>query len=830
MLLRLPLLLTLWLSLYSAFANAVGLGNIYLKSNLHQPLDAEIELTEIQGLGAEEIFPNIGNVDDFQRAGIYRPAVLTGLKFQTILRTNGTGFIKVTSQRPIEEPFLNFLVEVHWPNGRLLREYTLLLDPPAFERPMVAPRQSPIPSELTSHRAPNANKRLISKQSTRPNAVDPAAPQYAGRSRDEGPFHAKTYKVIGNESLLQVAAKVRPDGQVSAEQTMIALLRLNPEAFEGYNINRLKNGVTLKLPDAEIALALTHRQALWQIAMHHEAWQKHKQLPVVNNIGQKHLSSTVERSHHAIVETPVTPDSNSGAKKLLKSELILSREQADQLAQENSELRGRLQNLDQQLDSLNALVMQQDDQLTAMQSVDYIKAKKDAESKATTENKEKEEKEVVTVTPADNTKKQQKQAVKEKTPNAKIPNEKTPVEPGVVTSPQPDFFNSLLFYALSLLVPLVAAIGLIAYRRRRNDEELDEELLDVLGFGLAENPDTENKKEDGQQTNDPLQDADTYMINGQFSEAVDALKQAIEKEPNNAELIVKLLEVYAKNKDLENFKINYATLESLGNADALKSAEVSKSYFPADSFAVERFSESQSTVEEQKVPDSDTLALDLNELDEDFDPGAFDEFALDLDDVAPAPEQPTGIDDNENVSGPDIALDLNDQTEELEFESKSSDASAVVDTDHELDFDISDLEMTGEPIETANSTTESAEMPGLDFNIDDVNLEAPQSNTSEQGADSSLDMEDVGIEFEASEHSSESTSDQLADDFDELDLDDELDDLNYPTDDEVTIKLDLARAYIDMDDKEGAVDILDEVLEQGSTEQKEEARELLAQL
>ena len=104
---------------------------------------AEIELLQVQDLNRTEILPNLASRSDFERAGVDRPYALTGLTFKTEIDASGRAVIKITSTRPIQEPYLNFLLEVHWPSGRLLREYTLLLDPPAFSEQPPAPVQVP---------------------------------------------------------------------------------------------------------------------------------------------------------------------------------------------------------------------------------------------------------------------------------------------------------------------------------------------------------------------------------------------------------------------------------------------------------------------------------------------------------------------------------------------------------------------------------------------------------------------------------------------------------------------------------------------------------------
>ncbi|MEK9824285.1 MAG: peptigoglycan-binding protein LysM, partial [Gammaproteobacteria bacterium] len=129
---KLQLLTAALFALYCSSALSVSMGDLELQSALNQRFEAEIELKNVGRLGVEEILPNLASLDDFNRAGVERSYQLTDLRFKVNIREDGTFVILVTSTKPIIEPFLNFIVEVIWPTGRILREYTVLLDPPVF--------------------------------------------------------------------------------------------------------------------------------------------------------------------------------------------------------------------------------------------------------------------------------------------------------------------------------------------------------------------------------------------------------------------------------------------------------------------------------------------------------------------------------------------------------------------------------------------------------------------------------------------------------------------------------------------------------------------------
>ena len=147
-------------ALSSGMAHALGLGEVTLQSALNQPLVAEIELLEVRDLASNEVLPNLASPEEFIKAGVDRQYFLTDLKFTPILKPNGKSVIRVTSNKSVREPYLNFLVEVLWPSGRLLREYPLLLDPPLYAPLLLAQRLLPLSQFLPRLRLLHLSHRL----------------------------------------------------------------------------------------------------------------------------------------------------------------------------------------------------------------------------------------------------------------------------------------------------------------------------------------------------------------------------------------------------------------------------------------------------------------------------------------------------------------------------------------------------------------------------------------------------------------------------------------------------------------------------------------------
>ncbi|WP_053214379.1 FimV/HubP family polar landmark protein [Pseudomonas sp. Q12-87] len=207
---------------YPALAAALGLGEITLHSALNQPLRAEIALLDVAGLGEGDLSASLASPDDFSRAGVERLFFLNSLRFTPVLRGERS-FIQVTSSKPVEEPFLNFLVQVSQPNGRVLREYTVLIDPPG------APGIVPAREDSSAAPQPSMPSQAI------PARKPPAAVQ------------GKRYTVVQGDNPWVIAKRLHDAGSnASVNELMQAIQALNPGS------DRLSIGQRLLLPDSAV--------------------------------------------------------------------------------------------------------------------------------------------------------------------------------------------------------------------------------------------------------------------------------------------------------------------------------------------------------------------------------------------------------------------------------------------------------------------------------------------------------------------------------------------------------------------------------------------------
>ncbi len=372
-------------ALSSGMAHALGLGEITLKSGLNQPLNAEIELVEVKDLNQSEVIPSLGSPEDFSKAGVDRAYFLTGLKFTPVVNANGKSVIRVTSSQPVREPYLNFLMEVLWPNGRLLREYTVLLDPPLY---------APTPT-ITATAAVAAAPAVV-RPAPQPIARAPQAPVTAAPATRSAPAAAPVaasapvasagkldgqYTSSKNDTLWEIALRARPAG-ASVHQTMLAIYDLNTGAFIDGNINRLKSGQVLRLPTAEQAKSRTSDEAVALVAEHNKAWKEGRsvaassarQLDATRRDTAGAAPATSEKSDRLSLvsgqegKAQGSDKSAAAGNAALQNKLAVTQETLDSSRRENTELKDRLKDLDSQLEKLQRLIKLKDAQLAKMQA------------------------------------------------------------------------------------------------------------------------------------------------------------------------------------------------------------------------------------------------------------------------------------------------------------------------------------------------------------------------------------------------------------------------------------------------------------------------------
>lgn len=264
---------------------ALGLGDIRLSSALNEPLRAEIELLAATPEELDNLTVQLAAPETFQRYDLDRPMFLAGLRFD--IEKSGradSNVIRVMSTEPITEPFITFLVEATWSRGRLLREYTLLLDPPTFAPPPTTSAAAPVTVPTRTGLAdsgqierPAARSQMPPTETSSPPAASPRLPfeepasanSFGGPTFDGTPGGNRV--VTRGDTLWSIAQEVRPDDRLTFSQTMLAIFEANPQAFDG-NINRLRAGATLRIPSADDVFRISRGIAVNEVLRQNAEW------------------------------------------------------------------------------------------------------------------------------------------------------------------------------------------------------------------------------------------------------------------------------------------------------------------------------------------------------------------------------------------------------------------------------------------------------------------------------------------------------------------------------------------------------------------------------
>src|SRR5450830_268318 len=246
--------------LWGSNAAALSLGRITVQSALGEPLRAEIEVPEINAEEAASLKPSIALPEAFRAAGLeYNPA-MAGMQVTLQRRADGRAYIRLSSDRAINDPFVDMILEASWASGRIVRDYTLLFDPPSLRQaapaaPTLAqvPAQSSVSSTASRASVPSASPALTATQPAEPRqrtAKTPARRVVAKAPRTG----TEQVTVKSGDTASKIAAATKP-ANVSLDQMLVALLRANPAAFVGDNVNRIKAGSIVNIPTAAQAEA-----------------------------------------------------------------------------------------------------------------------------------------------------------------------------------------------------------------------------------------------------------------------------------------------------------------------------------------------------------------------------------------------------------------------------------------------------------------------------------------------------------------------------------------------------------------------------------------------
>lgn len=784
---------------HSGTVSALGLGELTLDSFLNEPFKASVDLLNTGGLADHQIRIRLATPEDFERMGVERAYFLTSIDFSIEIDDGGKGRILMSSDEPVLEPYLDFIVEARWPSGRLLREYTVLVDPPVFDESssiVVSANEKAQQAKAESDAKKNTNNNSGDRVSIKKSGLaEGAMPERNfGSKASSEPIAGNKYMIRRDETLWGIAKRAKPEGS-SVHQTMLDIQRLNPKAFLGGNINRIKAGYIIYLPTASDLSSDNFSEAVAEVRDQNQAWRDGVDTAGYSSRSSLRISTEAESDEDTSSSDASTADEgyaasggSAGADDTAASTGGASDDRVDALAQ--------------QVDTLERIVSLKDDQIAALQSAlaeariaaDGSAGSFDTGSLAEPAIMEVEESmaaalpatlEAVSDMDSSAEDTAAAEAVEAASVSEKLPAPEPAKVAPVASQPEPKteagFFSGYVIYVVGLLLAAVAAAAFFWQRRRETDEveesqvsddvyadikledesiELDAEQAPVekaeaepadgqeggvsqRGYGQRKNDQYANDMDSG----DALAEADIYIAYGRYPQAVDLLKTAIVAEPNNTSYKLKLMQVSGEMGDQAEVMAQLTELKQLGDAGSIEKAE--------------------------------DIVKNLNSK-----PAA---------PSAPLTQTPTPLVDDVDVDA-DVVEPLNLEADSPELDLPDLDMP-------ELDMpelDMAELDMA-----------EDNEVLNLEDDFGELEIEGLGVDSVEDELDLSADFEEDATEIPAA--------------------DDE--EMIFAADgDAMSTKLDLARAYLDMGDQDGARQIFEEVVAGGNEAQQEEARALIEQL
>jgi pilus assembly protein FimV len=584
---------------------ALGLGEIHLNSSLNEPMNAEIDLIAASPEELGALRATLAAKDAFTRYGIERPPFLSTLTFKVGKSKEGRDVLLVRSSESIPEPFVTFLVEVNWARGRLMREYTVLLDPPVYTPGERASTAAPVAAATTAPAAtPPARTKttpVAASPAASPDTETAAAARRTRRSPGRSAGSASSastassvgaassaagaeasgavgdsYHVAPGDTLTKIALSLRSGSKAEIDQTMIAMYRANPDAFGG-NINILRRGAVLRVPGGDEVAALNQTEAIGEVRRQMDAWRG--------------AGAAAPNGHLRLV----TPGAGGGT----------SNSPGDSAASgEAQALKGRVKDLETQLADAHRLLDLKNNELSELQR--KLGAPVTAVPTPRPQTPPTAKEPVPTPTPPPVEATPPNTTASTPTPSPPPAENATPI-PTPVPAPKPapivkkpvtaesgswiDWATANWWLPGGILAALIAGLAFVSWRRRQagSDGGSDFPGLDSTDISEFRDPTArvgasrggddsfvveesgEHRMPDfhepaqhyGETTadlkaddtissessvnldqGDPLAEADFHMAYGLYDQAADLVRIALEREPDRRDLRLKLLEIY----------------------------------------------------------------------------------------------------------------------------------------------------------------------------------------------------------------------------------------------------------------------------------------------
>lgn len=845
-----------------ADVQALALGRIVVQSALGEPLRAQIDIPEINADEASTLTVGLASGDAFSAAGMDFNPALSNLQITLQRRPDGRAYLQLSSTRPVTEPFVDLIVEANWSSGRIVRDYTLLFDPPRLRAatpvaPVAPGISAPARPAAPAAAAPSAPAAPITQQVQPPSA--PATTSLPPAQAPSGP--SSRVSVVSGDTAGRIAEANRP-ANVSLDQMLVAMLRSNPRAFIGNNVNRLRAGVVLDLPSAEEASAVGAGEARQIIAAQSRDFNEFRRrlagAAPEADVGpaDRQAAGSVQTEVQDASPAVTAPDRLTLSKEPTPGQVAPEAQIAQQRQAEDTST--RVAELSRNIEEL-ARLQPATPTAPSAPAADGSAPAGAADGPAM----------VVPGAPATAA---EPVAAADSAPagpaEAGAAQETAPpvtpapvLAPAPVPAPLPDEpslidklkDNPLILPLAGGLLALLAGLGFYRLRQRNKGASVDSSFLEsrlqpdsFFGSSGGQRIDTADASVSGSSMVyspsqldaagdvDPVAEADVYLAYGRDLQAEEILKEAMRSTPTRVAIHVKLLEIYAKRRDAKAFEVVATEAYNLTQGQGPEwehACDIGKELDPSNPLYQPGGSPAVKLAAAAGVAGG---ALNTQPfMNSTQSPGGDVEggSGLDLDFSFDDPVEPAGLGDSvpaQSGSEPVSALDDLKFTEAL---TDLPDEPAAGPTSKSMDFD---LDFPSEPVPLANS--DEAELVA----------EAPQDNAMAPTFDESEVLPDFSASDvplmnldtpQTEERSDANAAELMAFDLNELnlDLDDgssaaQVDVEQVTEESPLDTKLSLAEEFRAIGDMEGARSLAEEVLAEASGTLKTKARTFLSDL
>ena len=590
-------------SLASLEAQALALGRITVQSALGEPLRAEIDITDITADEAASLKAGVASADAFKAAGLEYTAAVTNLEVNLQRRADGRAYLRLSSSRPVNEPFVDLVLQASWATGRIARDYTMLFDPPNLRAAAAVAPTAPILSQpATPTRA--APARLAATPGAPAPAARPAPVAKATPPAEKAPAGDKQLTVKAGDTAGKIAAQNK-QASVSLDQMLVALLRSNPDAFIGGNINRIKSGAVLDMPTAEAASAITPGEATQTIVAQSKDFNSFRRklaegVPTMQVAGaDRQAGGKVQAKVEDRAPASATPDKLTLSKGTVQGKAATADEEKIAKDRQAKDDANRVAELSKNISELNklgtapapaasaakttgaalpapaAVAVPATAPVTAVAASASAPALAAASAAASAPALQASSAPGTVaaasapVSAASSSVAAAPAAVAAKKPAAPVP---PPPEPSLL---EELLDNPLLPPLGGGLLLLLAGLGVYRYRQRNNAAQVDSSFLEsrlqpdsffgasggqridtaehssAVGSSLVYSP----SQLDAAGDVDPVAEADVYLAYGRDLQAEEILKEAMRTSPTRVAIHAKLMEIYAKRRDSKAFEV-----------------------------------------------------------------------------------------------------------------------------------------------------------------------------------------------------------------------------------------------------------------------------------